>query len=82
MQQDLVKYVDAVKGNVIHPINVNMLHYFAARNNGPCVARCFELNMRYLRDMNQKTPLGYASEAKAIESVEVIVSFLMKNRTI
>lgn len=36
--------------------------------------------MKYLRDINHKTPLVYASEAKATESVEVIVNFLINNR--
>ena len=81
-QQDLVQYVDSVKANVIHPLNINMVHYFAARNNGPCVEKCFERKMRYLRDIHGKTPLAYASEAKAIESLEVIVNFLNRNRQV
>ena len=36
--------------------------------------------MRYLRDIHGKTPLAYASEFKAIESLEVIVSYLNTNR--
>lgn len=36
-QKDLIKYVDSVKANVIQPLNINMVHYFAARNNGPCI---------------------------------------------
>lgn len=38
--------------------------------------------MKYLRDSNQKTPLAYASEAKATESVEVIVDYLIKNKAV
>lgn len=79
-EKNLIKYVDSVKSNVVHPLNINMVHYFAARNNGPCVQRCFDLKMKYLRDLHDKTPLTYASEAKANESIEVIVNYLTRNR--
>lgn len=58
--EDQLKYVEAVKDNVILPFNINMLHFFASENNGQCVQKCFDLDMSYVRDRSGKTPLEYA----------------------
>ena len=62
------------------PHNINMMHYFAARNHGECMARCFELKMKYIRDVNGMTPLGYASAGRAIDSIQEIVKYLCVNK--
>lgn len=60
--QDQVRYVNAVKDNIILPFNISMLHFFASENNGLCVQKCFDLEMKYSRDIFGQSPLSYASQ--------------------
>ena len=67
---NLISYVDPLKEYLIEPFKLNMFHFYAFNNYSICIEEALECDQKYITDSFGNSPLKYALDRNACQSVE------------
>ena len=70
---DKIEYVKPLKCYSLKPFKLNMLHYFAIKNNDRCVTRALETDYNYESDTFGNAPLRYALDNNCYQTSDALL---------
>lgn len=74
---DQALFVPHLESMIIHPIKINIVHFFSYTNNNFGLSKALSIGCPYFKDNRNNSPLEYAIVRKSYECSTILLDYIM-----